>query len=97
MISTNYRKEDLIKVVLKGEREPNFEIDKDGLTTLLNQKFFFAKIYDKTELKINIEDYALDKSVRGEFVRAVWQSDLSLQEKNRVIMCGINALKGEDL
>ena len=52
---------------------------------------------NKTELKISIEDYAHDKSVRGEFIRSVWESSLSQQEKSRVIMCGINALKGEEI
>ena len=44
-----------------------------------------------------LEDYAHDKSVRGEFIRSVWESALSQEEKSRVIMCGINALKGEEI
>ncbi len=87
----------LVKVVLKGEHSADFGIDIDGLNIRLQEEFFFAKVYDKTTLKINIEDYALDKSVRGEFVRSVWESTLSEQEKMRVIMCGINALKGEEI
>ena len=89
-------KSSLLKVVLKGRRKPDFDIDKIGLTTLLEERFFFAKVYDKTQLDVDLNDYALDKSVRGEFVRAVWQSNMSLEEKTRVIMCGINALNGED-
>ena len=59
--------------------------------------FFFAKVYDKTELEVNLSDYEFDKSVRGEFVRAVWESDLDSQEKNKIIMCGLSALKGEEI
>ncbi len=86
---------DLIKVVVKGEHKTDFEIDKEGLTSLLNEKYFFAKVYDKTSLKIEIADYANDKTVRGEFVRSVWESDLDAETKQKIIMCGINALKGE--
>ncbi len=86
---------DLIKVVLKGEHKPDFEVDKDGLASLLNEKYFFVKVYDKTQLKVEISDYESDKSVRGEFVRAVWESDLDGETKQKIIMCGLNALKGE--
>ena len=61
------------------------------------EEYFFGKVYDRTELKIKIEDFLTDKTVRGEFVRTVWESSLSDKEKHDVIMCGINALKGEDL
>jgi hypothetical protein len=46
---------------------------------------------------VNIEDYLYDKTVRGEFVRTVWESDMDELMKRRVIMCGINALKGEEI
>ncbi len=86
----------LIKVVLTGEHSTDFDIDKDGLSYRLNETFFFVKVVDKTELKINSDDFSLDKSVRGEFVRLVWESDLKSEEKQRIIMSGLNALKGED-
>ena len=89
-LNKKYKQSDLI-------RSADFEVDKDGLDKRLNEHFFFAKVYDKTELKINMSDYSFDKSIKGEFVRAVWQSDLTEQEKSDVIMCGINALKGEEI
>ncbi len=88
-------KNDLVKVVFKGERKAEFELDIEGLNLLLNESYFFVKIYDKTKLKIQLEDYANDKSVRGEFVRSVWESELDEQVKNKIITCGLNALKGE--
>lgn len=86
-----------VKVVLKGKHKTDFYIDKFSLSTKLNNLFFFAKVYDKTELEINLSDYEFDKSVRGEFVRAVWESELDSQEKNKIIMCGLSALKGEEV
>ncbi len=97
LLEQNYNQNSLIKVVLKGGRKTDFDIDKEGLTKSLNDKFFFAKVYDKTELLVTAEDYLNDKSVRGEFVRTVWESNLSNEEKSKIIMCGLNALKGEEI
>ena len=77
--------------------DTDFDIDKDGLTKSLNDIFFFAKVYDKTQLLLTADDYVTDKSVRGDFVRAVWESNLSEEEKSRIIMCGLNAIKGEEI
>lgn len=94
---SKYSKESLIKVVLKGEHAPDYVVDKDNFSERLNREFFFAKVYDKTTLKVSTDDYQYDKSVKGEFVRAVLESDLEEQEKKDVIMAGLNALKGEEI
>ncbi len=96
-LKSKYSKTNLIKVVLKGGRKADFEIDLQNFTNKLNEYFFFAKVYDKTELKIDENDFAFDKSVRGEFVRAVLASNLTDEEKKQIILVGLNALKGEDL
>ncbi|MBE5754422.1 MAG: DNA repair exonuclease [Clostridiales bacterium] len=96
-LNASFEVSSLIKVVLKGERKADFGIDVDDLTYRLNQIFFYAKVVDKTTIVIKETDYALDKSMRGEFVRAVWESNLSLEDKTKVLTVGLNALKGEDL
>ena len=85
-LKENYAKSSLIKVVIKGKHDAEFEVDKNGLALRLNETFFFAKVYDRTELEINVEDYATDKSVKGEFIRCVFESDLSPEMKSRVII-----------
>ena len=94
---SNYSSKDLLKIVLKGEHKTDFEIDKEGLEILLNERFFFATVLDKTTLKVELKDYETDKSVRGEFVRSVWESDLDSNLKQEVIMCGLKALRGEEI
>ena len=37
----------------------------------------------------------IDKSLRGEFVRGVLSSALTDEQKEKVIECGLSALKGE--
>ena len=89
--------ESIIKVILKGEHPLDFFIDVKSITSLLNEFYFYAKVYDRTEIKVNKDDFLLDKSVRGEFVRSVLASELDEDLKNKVVMCGLNALKGEEL
>ena len=93
----NIKQSSLVKVVIKGERKPDFNVDVMGLSVSLNDMFFFAKVYDKTTVKVDENDYVHDKSVRGEFVRAVWESSLSPEMKSKVIACGLSVLKGEEL
>lgn len=96
-ISSEANPTSLIKVILKGERKIDFDLDVDSLTSQLNEHFFYAKVYDKTELMINENDFALDKTVRGEFIRKVLSSDIEDDKKKKIITCGLNALKGEEL
>ncbi len=95
-LENDVEKTSLIKIVLKGERNAYLDIDKQGLELYLNSVYFFVKVYDKTEIKIDINDFAQDKTLRGEFLREVLKSDMDNLTKSRVITCGINALKGED-
>lgn len=96
-LSNNVSNKNLVKVIIKGQRKPSFDIDILGLSIKLNQTFFFAKVYDKTEIQVEEADYLHDKSLRGEFVRTVWESALSLEEKTKVLTLGLNALKGEEI
>ena len=94
-LKQNYDKDSIIKLVLVGERTPDFEIYKDELALSLENLFFFTKIVDKTQIKLEKSFYETDKSVRGEFVRLIAESDLDDETKKRVLMYGLNALKGE--
>jgi DNA repair exonuclease SbcCD nuclease subunit len=96
ILTEKYPAKSVLRLVLVGGRNTEFDIDKENLELRLNERFFFAKVYDRTKIKVDINDYATDKSVRGEFVRAVWDSNLDEEMKGKVIMCGLNALKGEE-
>ena len=87
----------MIKVILTGSHDTDYYIDIDSLTLKLNDIFFYVKVYDNTALKIDLNIYKNDKSVRGEFVRTVLSSNLTTEQKNKVILCGLSALKGEEV
>ena len=44
-LKANYSNKSLIKLILKGERNIDFEVDKESLSNRLNQEFFFGKVY----------------------------------------------------
>ena len=96
-VLSSYPETSLVKAVLKGEHPVSMEIDMEELAARLNERFFFGKAYDNTSLKVSEEDYAADKSVRGEFVRLVLAAGLPKAEADKIILTGINALKGEDI
>lgn len=97
LLPNTFSKEDIVRVVLKGEIDANFYIDHRELENRLGEYFFYAEVEDKTVLSIKEEDYLLDKTAKGEFLRLVWESDLSQEEKKKIISCGLNALRGEEL
>ena len=87
----------LVKITITGEHKLDYFIDTESLLSKLGEWFFFAKIYDRTNLLVKVEDFESDKTVKGEFVRAVYSSDLDQDLKNKIIICGIKALKGEEI
>lgn len=87
----------LVKVVLKGTFDLNLNKQIDTLASKLNDYVFFAKVVDDTTLAIRSKDYADDMTLRGEFIRQVMGSDMSAEDKDRVILAGIRALSGEDI
>ena len=88
---------DMVKVVLTGEVSPELTRDTVHLTQHLSERFYFARVKDDCRLRLNPEDYVGDVSLKGEFIRSVLASRLSENEKQRVITCGLRALRGEEV
>ena len=91
-------REDLVKIVLTGELDVACEKDVEHLAAVFRQSFYFVKVSDETTLKIAMEDYLLDVSLKGEFVRTVMADDaLSGEEKKEIVRCGLLAIAGEEI
>lgn len=95
-VTANIAYSSAVKVILKGEAIPELDLDLESLNNKLNSYFFYAKIQDKTTLKVDFKDYEHDKSLKGEFVRTVLSSNLDQTQKSQILMCGLRALKGEE-
>lgn len=97
MKEMNYPKASLMKFVLFGDVDVECEINVDYMARYLEDKFYFIKIYNETKWNVNYSDYALDESLKGEFVRMVQASDMEDEKKAKVIRYGIQSLSGEEI
>lgn len=88
---------DLVKLVLTGTYTADTNKDVDFILKALEERFYFLKIKDKSRLLIDAGDYKYDKTLKGEFIRTVLALDKSDEDKERIIACGLAALKGEKI
>jgi DNA repair exonuclease SbcCD nuclease subunit len=82
----------VVKVRLTGAYDTETQIDLVHLNEILNGTFYFGRTVNESRLKINIDDYKSDVSLKGEFIRNVLSADLPDKLKDDVIMTGLNAL-----
>ena len=87
---------DMVALSLQGEVPPEFTPNITALQMMLRERFFAAKVEDETHLILNPQEYMHDVSLKGEFIRAVLASRLPAAQKERVIICGLRALRGEE-
>ena len=88
---------DIVQVDLTGEISEDTEIETESYEAALKSdfNFYYIRVKDKTETKIDYQKYENDVSLKGEFIRLVKEtSNLSDEEKSKIIMTGIKALAG---
>lgn len=93
-----YSRESLIKFVLCGSVDVECEKNTEFIRKQFEDKFYFVKVYDETNLAVDYNAFAMDVSLKGEFIRTV-MSDKSMDEERKaeVIRYGIQALAGEEI
>ena len=67
-IDENKRKNNLYKIVLRGEVGENFNIDENILKMKLENDFYYCKIIDKTSISLNLEEILKGYSVKSIFI-----------------------------
>ena len=87
----------LVKVELVGEVTEDTDIDVELFTSEMKKDFYFIKIEDKTQRKIDYEKYRNEISLKGEFVRVVEAENIPENEKADIIITGLKALAGKEL
>jgi len=86
---------DIVQVVLSGGISEDTEIELESYQKALAKDFYFVRLKDRTEPQIDFEKYVKDVSLKGEFIRMVNdKTDISKDEKAKIIMTGIKALAG---
>ena len=87
-------KQDAVKVELTGECIPSLLPDTKMLSTRLSSRFWLGKVKDCTTLKADIRE--TDKSLFGVFARLVGEKIEDEAMRQRVLTCGLKALRGEE-
>ncbi|MBQ1802819.1 metallophosphoesterase family protein [Lachnobacterium bovis] len=95
-----YKETSLVKITLTGAVDVESDINTRIIEGKLEGKFYTVKVVDETSQTVKYQDYERDRSLKGEFIRLVLNSDdndFDDKDKNAIIKCGIKALLGEDL
>lgn len=89
---------DMLKLVLIGQIDISAEKNLAMIDYNFKDKFFLFKLSDQTKWQVNYQDYRLDQSLKGEFVRLVeLKTDISQDQKAAIIQYGLLALAGEEI
>lgn len=89
---------DLVKVILTGDVDVECEKDTEYIKHIFENDYYFLKVYDKTVTRIRPEDFLLDSSLKGEFVRSVLSDDSLLDdEKGEIVRIGLSVLMGGEI
>lgn len=92
------REGSLLKLVLTGSPDVACEKDLAYFKTGMEGSFFYVKVCDETGLRVDLEAYRQDQSLKGEFVRMVMGAeDLTEEEKARIVRYGLQAIAGEEV
>ena len=87
---------DILRVALTGKYSTKTRKDTVALEYALGSRFYHFEVKDESRLLHNPKEFENDKSLKGEFIRLVMsKGDLSDEEKERIIKCGLSALAGE--
>ena len=89
---------DSLRILLKGKKSPEGERNLRYLERALSERFSYVEVKEESRLVLRKEDYIHEKSLKGEFLRMVSDSEsLSEEEKEKIILLGIGLFQGEEL
>ena len=86
----------LVEIVLTGHTDVDGDYDIGIICEKFRDEFYFVKVKDVSEVKIEYKDFLKDMSLKGEFVRSIMEDkELSENDKALIVKYGIKALMGE--
>ena len=89
---------DVLLFLIKKNEVNIYDIPIAQITEQFLEYFYFEKVYDRTRLMVNYEDYEKDASLKGEFVRTVMgEKSFSEEDKKSIIRYGLQAIAGEEI
>ena len=89
---------DMVRVELVGKYVTGLWKDTEAIRERFEGGFYYLEVKDSSKIEIDPDSYKNDRSLKGEFIRLVTSSpDLTDEQKERIIACGIYALMGDNI
>lgn len=85
----------LYKVILKGYLPETFVVSPRRLQTMLEDKYFYIKIKDSTQVETNLELLKNESTVKGLFVKNMLSQVVDEKIQQEALKLGLRAFRGE--
>lgn len=102
-ISEENRINNFYKIILKGEISDEFALNEEVLRDLLKDSFYYIKIIDKSEIKLNMDELIKGYSIKSIFAKKLYEKlkEAENEEDEETIKLalkiGMQSLSGEEV
>lgn len=101
-IEDEERKNNFYKIILKGEVESFVNLKENLLKELIKDYFYFVKIIDKTEIKLDFDSISKDYSIKGVYAKKILEKiETENDEESEIfkiaLKLGIQCLSSEEV
>ncbi len=87
-----------LRLTLTGSTAFGMGINTDMIRSKLQNRVFYAQVFDNTTMNVDASEFENDISLRSEFMRlALHDGSISESERKRLIRMGWNALDGKEV
>ncbi|MBE6053270.1 MAG: DNA repair exonuclease, partial [Clostridium sartagoforme] len=95
------RKNNLYKIILKGEIESYINLREEVILEKIKGDFYFVKVIDKTEVKLDFDKISKDYSIKGVYARKLLEKineeDSDKEILQMALKLGIQSLSHEEV
>lgn len=95
------RKNNLYKIILKGEIESFINLKEEIILDKIKEEFYFVKVIDKTEVKLDFDKISKDYSIKGVYAKKLLEKmeeeDCNKELLKMALKLGIQCLSYEEV
>ena len=100
-IDKEERENNLYKIILKGEVESYINLREDIILEKIKNDFYFVKVIDKTEVKLDFDKISKDYSIKGVYAKKLLEKmkeeDCNNEILQMALKLGIQSLSQEEV
>ena len=102
-IPSHERKNNFYKVILRGEIVEEFALNEEVLKELLKDEFYFVKVIDKSEIKLDVDQLIEGYSLKSIFAKKIYErlQNAKTEEEREIIALslkiGLQSISGGEV